>query len=84
MNLKEKIDNPRLWQLITSILTAVLGYFGYQQIEHRAPDVDVEVVVPGSEVHSHPQHAHKDWLPVIDAELEKARKNHSNAYHGGD
>lgn len=56
MNIKEKINNPKLWQAITTILTAIIGYFGYEQVvqnQAQAPDVDVEVIVQEPIVHKH-------------------------------
>lgn len=65
---------------MTGVLTAVLSYFGYVQVaENASPTIDVEINQP--DAHSHPQ---KDWAPYIKQEIEKARKQHSNAHHGGD
>ena len=82
MNLRRQVNNPKVWQLITGVLTAVLSYFGYEQVASQAaPDVDVEVIVPEQTTHSHPGHKHKDWLPVIRAEIEKAKQEHTQAHH---
>jgi hypothetical protein len=80
MNIKQIANSPKLWQTLTGVLTAVLSYFGYVQVADNKTDVNVEVVSP-DKPHSHEQ---RDWLPVIRAEVEKARKSHSDAYHGGD
>ena len=82
MTVKQIANNPKLWQLLTTVLTAVLGYYGYEQVQQAQPaDVDVEVIVPeqttvpehshGLIKHSHPQHEHRDWTPVIKSEIDK-------------
>ena len=73
-------------QTITAIalplIGAVAGYFGYQPIQEKInpPEVTVDVHVP-EDTHSHPSHKHKDWLPVIKAEIEKARAKHELEDH---
>ena len=82
MSLKQQINNPKLWQLLTTLLTAVLGYFGYEQvIQGSTPSVDVEVVVHDQTEHTHATHPHVDWKPVIQDEIDKARRAHITEHH---
>lgn len=79
MSIKKAINNPKLLQLITAILTAVLGYFGYEKVQSAPNDVAVEITVP--DPIAQPEHAHKNWLPIIKSEVDKAQKKHNSEYH---
>jgi hypothetical protein len=74
-----KLNHPKLIAIIAPIVTLLAGYFGYTPVQELrgGHDVIVEVNVPKHE----DQHAHTDWLPVIKAELVKARTNHERIHH---
>jgi hypothetical protein len=73
VSLKTTATDKRFWQgIITSILTAVLGYFGWEQVsQSTGTDVDIEIHTPEAE------HTHKNWQPAID----KSKKEHEDEYH---
>lgn len=80
MNLKQVIDNPKIWQTITTILTAVLGYFGYVQVAGNtapAPEVNIEVAAPTPSQH----HTHKDWTDAIERADKKREEAHKDRFH---
>lgn len=73
MNIKSILNNPKLWQLIT---TLILGYLGYEQaVQYSAstPDVDVEVIVP-EQVQTIPAHDHKE-LKELAVEIRQNKKS---------
>lgn len=86
--IKSILNNPQLWQVVA---TALLGYFGYEQVEAQrqasttvVPDVNIEI--PAAPLATPvPQ---KNWNPIIDAKIDKKieilRKKLVDEYHGGD
>ena len=73
-----QVIHPKTMTAIsTALITAVATYFGYEQVtQYQAGKVEVEVVIP-----KHETHQHKNWLLVIQRELDKARKAHTDIYH---
>lgn len=74
--------SPKLWQVIIPLATMAAGYFGYEPVQERlqaesiAHDTNVEVVIPEQK-----EHAHKNWLPEIDARIQKAIDENNVEYH---
>lgn len=73
MNIKSILNNPKLWQLIT---TAILAYLGYEQaVQYResTQDIDVEVNVP-EQKQTIPTHEHKELKQLAD-EIRKNKQS---------
>ena len=72
--LRTILSNPRLWQVL---LASVLGFFGIA--EYNKATVEI--------VHEEPiiqqEHKHKNWLPIIQSEDRKSRREHNDNHHGG-
>ena len=77
-------SNPRLWQVL---LVSILTFLGYSEAV-RIIEAPVSAPVGPEPVEIRTRyvpvkHDHKDWLPVIRRELEKARDQHNDNHHGG-
>ena len=85
--LKAVLYNPKLWRVL---LVSILTFLGYSEAVRI---IEAPVLTPAENVEPPPvevktrhvpvKHAHKDWLPVIRSELEKARDTHNDEHHGG-
>lgn len=79
--IKAFLNNPQLWQVI---VTAILTYFGYVEVEQRmrepnipevSAQVPVQVVVP--------RPVQKDWTSTIQKMVDEGIAEHSDEFHGG-
>jgi hypothetical protein len=69
--IKSAVKDKNFWGgIITAVITAVMGFFGYHQVEQRleSPSVDIEIHTPEAE---------QNWQHAID----KSKKEHEDEYH---
>ena len=80
-----KLTKQQVIAIVTPFITLAAGYLGFEPIQQlKSPpstDVNIEVIAPGSSEHTHQQHNHRDWLPVIQHEIEKAKRVHIKEHH---
>jgi len=66
------LKDKKFWSgILTAIITAVAGYFGYEQVTSGGADVDVEVHVPEQ------NHTHRNWH----MDINRALSDHVDEYH---
>lgn len=84
--IKAVLYNPKLWRvLLVSILT-FLGYneaVRYIDAEQVDPVEPLIIQGPVEKEHTHKEHVHKNWLPIIRNEIKKAKEAHNDNHHGG-
>jgi len=76
------MKKPTLKEVIIAALPIITGITGYQfyepiqELKSPPADVNIELTVPESN-----EHTHKNWLPVIRQEIEKAQRAHISEEH---
>ena len=80
--LKTILNNPQLWQVLA---TALLGYFGYTEVEQRRsvePPVIPQITV-SKPVLEPISCKCIDYAPRIVKAVRESERRHLNGFHGG-